>query len=108
VRIGVDIGGTFTDLVSLGRDGAILTRKVPSTTDDYARGIATALTDLFVANHLRAAAIDEIIHAYVDLRYVGQGFELLEHGVVVDPYTLSVDRDATTALRIRLAGGGEA
>ena len=38
-RIGVDIGGTFTDLVFLGGDGGLDRLKVPSTPDDYARAI---------------------------------------------------------------------
>lgn len=33
-RIGVDIGGTFTDIVFLGDEGQVLTRKVASTPDD--------------------------------------------------------------------------
>src|SRR5262249_39186854 len=35
VRIGVDIGGTFTDIVALGDDGTVSTRKVSSSADDY-------------------------------------------------------------------------
>ena len=38
-RIGIDIGGTFTDIVLMGDDGSVLTQKVPSTPDDYAQGI---------------------------------------------------------------------
>ena len=49
-RIGVDIGGTFTDVVLLGADGTLRTKKVLSTPDDYARGV--------VAGHPRAAAGD--------------------------------------------------
>jgi N-methylhydantoinase A/oxoprolinase/acetone carboxylase beta subunit len=30
-RLGVDVGGTFTDLVLLTRDGRLVTRKVLST-----------------------------------------------------------------------------
>jgi N-methylhydantoinase A len=45
-RIGIDIGGTFTDIVVARDDGLIETRKVPSTPDDYSRGIAQALKAL--------------------------------------------------------------
>ena len=42
-RIGIDIGGTFTDLVYLTPEGGIHRAKVLSTPDDYARGIAEGL-----------------------------------------------------------------
>jgi N-methylhydantoinase A len=34
VQIGVDIGGTFTDIVALGADGRLVLTKVPSTPKD--------------------------------------------------------------------------
>jgi N-methylhydantoinase A len=40
-RVGVDIGGTFTDIVFLGEDGKRLTKKVSSTVDNYARRLST-------------------------------------------------------------------
>jgi len=46
-RAGVDIGGTFTDIVLLGEDGARYTKKVSSTVDDYARAIAYLATGLW-------------------------------------------------------------
>ena len=39
VRVGVDVGGTFTDLVLLSEDGEILTRKLLTTPDDYGRAV---------------------------------------------------------------------
>ncbi len=42
-RVGVDIGGTFTDLVLLDADGALHIVKVLSTPDDPARGVLRAL-----------------------------------------------------------------
>jgi len=41
-RIGVDVGGTFTDLVALV-DGQVLTAKVPSTPVDQSEGVRAAL-----------------------------------------------------------------
>jgi N-methylhydantoinase A len=37
-RVGIDIGGTFTDSVSLDAEGRLVRAKVPSTPDDFARG----------------------------------------------------------------------
>jgi len=44
LRIGVDTGGTFTDVVALDEDtGTLLTTKTPSTPDDPARGFLTGV-----------------------------------------------------------------
>src|SRR5204863_323020 len=45
-RAGVDIGGTFTDIVLLGDRGERHTKKVSSTVDDYARAITEGLSQL--------------------------------------------------------------
>src|SRR4051794_8867475 len=42
VRVGVDVGGTFTDLVALV-DGELQVAKVPSTTADQSEGVMTAI-----------------------------------------------------------------
>jgi N-methylhydantoinase A len=41
-RLGVDVGGTFTDLVALV-DGRLITAKVPTTPSNQARGVVSAL-----------------------------------------------------------------
>jgi N-methylhydantoinase A len=41
-RLGVDVGGTFTDLVALV-DGRLITAKVPTTPGNQARGVVSAL-----------------------------------------------------------------
>ena len=41
-RLGVDVGGTFTDLVALV-DGGLITAKVPTTPRNQARGVVAAL-----------------------------------------------------------------
>ena len=45
-RAGVDIGGTFTDILLLGDQGERYTKKVSSTVDDYARAITEGLSQL--------------------------------------------------------------
>ncbi|MFQ5971709.1 MAG: hydantoinase/oxoprolinase family protein [Alphaproteobacteria bacterium] len=61
-RVGVDIGGTFTDIVFLGSDGRILTRKVSSTVDDYAQAIIDGIGDIFRETGLAGADVEEILH----------------------------------------------
>jgi N-methylhydantoinase A/oxoprolinase/acetone carboxylase beta subunit len=41
--VGVDIGGTFTDCVVLGRGGHITTAKAPSTPGNFAEGMIEAM-----------------------------------------------------------------
>src|SRR5689334_4135135 len=48
-RVGVDVGGTFTDLVAIA-DGAIVTAKVPSVPTDQSVGVVAALEDARVAS----------------------------------------------------------
>jgi N-methylhydantoinase A len=61
-RIGVDIGGTFTDIVLLGTDGAIHTKKISSSVDNYARAIVDGLAELFSETGLAGDAMEEIRH----------------------------------------------
>ncbi|MFL6009032.1 MAG: hydantoinase/oxoprolinase family protein [Rubrobacteraceae bacterium] len=42
-RLGVDVGGTFTDLVALSEEGALVTAKVPSTPKDQSAGVMNAM-----------------------------------------------------------------
>src|SRR5919112_1542676 len=42
-RLGVDVGGTFTDLVALSAKGTLITAKVPSTPQDQSEGVMNAL-----------------------------------------------------------------
>jgi N-methylhydantoinase A len=61
-RLGVDVGGTFTDLILSGPKGEGLTRKVLSTPPDYARGILDGVRELLDEAKLAGADISELIH----------------------------------------------
>ena len=61
-RVGVDIGGTFTDIVLLGSDGTIHTQKIASSVDNYARAIVEGLADVFRERGVSAGTIEEIRH----------------------------------------------
>ncbi|PIK73212.1 5-oxoprolinase, partial [Methylobacterium frigidaeris] len=45
-RIGIDVGGTFTDLVAIDRTGTTVFAKSPSTPDDQSLGVLTGLEEL--------------------------------------------------------------
>ena len=46
-RAGVDIGGTFTDIVLLGSDGTVHTKKISSSVGNYAQAIVDGLSEVF-------------------------------------------------------------
>ncbi len=61
-RVGVDIGGTFTDIVFLAPDGRLHTKKVSSSVDNYAHAIAAGLADVFEDTGLSGSDVEEIRH----------------------------------------------
>jgi N-methylhydantoinase A len=76
ISVGVDVGGTFTDLVAIV-DGELVAAKVPSIAGDEARGVAEALA---------AAEVDP------------EAVEVLAHGTTVATNALLERRGARTAL----------
>lgn len=62
-RLGVDIGGTFTDVVLMSADGVIYSKKVLSTPQDYSQGIENGVSALLEELKIDAADIAEFVHA---------------------------------------------
>ncbi len=60
-RVGVDIGGTFTDLVALSDDGELINIKVPSTPLAPEKGVVEALVELLA--EVSPDEIDVVVHA---------------------------------------------
>jgi N-methylhydantoinase A len=56
--VGIDVGGTYTDLVAVGADGEAAARKVPSTPHDQSGGVMAALAELGA----HPASIARLIH----------------------------------------------
>ncbi len=63
LRVGVDIGGTFTDFVFLRPDGVLERRKRPSTPADYSRAIVEGIADYCAESGLRGREVAEVVHA---------------------------------------------
>ncbi|MDA0262727.1 MAG: hydantoinase/oxoprolinase family protein [Chloroflexi bacterium] len=63
-RIGVDIGGTFTDIVFLGDDGQVLARKVASTPGDYSRAVLNGISSGIEELGLTADMVSEVSHGF--------------------------------------------
>ena len=62
-RVGVDVGGTFTDVVLLGDDGRMVARKVSSTPEDYSRGIAEGLAAVLAESGATPGDLASLVHA---------------------------------------------
>ena len=60
LRVAVDIGGTFTDLVLLDENRVVATRKVLTTPDDPSRGVADGVEELL--DGFDAKAVVEVVH----------------------------------------------
>lgn len=56
--VGIDVGGTFTDLVAVGSDGVVIAGKVLSTPEDQ----SVAVTDALRESTLPAAQIARVVH----------------------------------------------
>ena len=56
--IGIDVGGTFTDLVGVRDDGSVRTGKVLSTPADQSEGVERSLREAGA----RSGSVSRIVH----------------------------------------------
>jgi len=84
-RIGVDVGGTFTDVVCIGAEGDTLLVKAATTPHDQSQGVLDGLAALASALH-------------VTLRELLEATERLVHGTTVATNALLERRTARVAL----------
>ena len=61
-RVGVDIGGTFTDIVLMDENGGVLTKKISSSVDNYAQAIVDGLAEVFESHGLSGQDVLEVLH----------------------------------------------
>jgi N-methylhydantoinase A/oxoprolinase/acetone carboxylase beta subunit len=62
LQIGVDIGGTFTDIVALDADGRLTLTKVPSTPKDLLDGIGAAVRRILALAGAAPGSVERFIH----------------------------------------------
>jgi N-methylhydantoinase A len=98
IRIGADIGGTFTDIVFLDGDGSVRTAKVSSTPDDYARAISEAVSNYIKAADASPSDVVEINHGTT----VATNAILERKGARVGLLTTEGFRDVLEIRRVRL------
>jgi N-methylhydantoinase A len=90
--IGVDVGGTFTDIVFADTaSGRNLIHKVPTTPDDPARGVIAGIVELCERDGLPREAIDHVLHGTT----IGTNAVLEHKGAVTGMITTAGYRDIT-------------
>ena len=97
-QIGIDVGGTFTDLVVADDRTGIRTLKVLSTPDDYSRGILDGVRHMVSAAVLRPGEIDRMVHAFT----VATNALLTRTGARVGLITTKGFRDVLEIGRLRM------
>src|SRR5436305_7760030 len=86
-RVGVDVGGTFTDLICVTPDGHVVLDKTPSTLDDQSIGVMNGLGQL--AEHFELSRND----------FCAQ-LEIVVHGTTTGDNTMIEQNGAPTGLLV--------
>ena len=123
-RLGVDVGGTFTDLVLVTQDGHVVTRKVLSTSGNYAEAIFAGIHDVLEEAGIPGDSVWELIHgttvatnAIIERRGARTGLvttdgfgDLLEIGRLrlMRLYDMDQERPAPLVPALALRGAGTA
>ncbi|MCP5152828.1 MAG: hydantoinase/oxoprolinase family protein [Ectothiorhodospiraceae bacterium] len=100
VRIAVDIGGTFTDLVALDSDGGIATLKVASTPAAPEAAVLDGVARLLERVGLAAGDVREVVHGTT----VGSNTLLQKVGAPTGLVTTRGFRDVLEIGRLRTPG----
>src|SRR5690348_12448482 len=88
--IGVDVGGTFTDIVFADtQTGQALIHKTPTTKDDPSRGVLAGIGELCARFDLPREAIDHVLHGTT----IGTNAVLEHDGAVTGMITTAGYRD---------------
>ncbi|MCP4766293.1 MAG: hydantoinase/oxoprolinase family protein, partial [Gammaproteobacteria bacterium] len=63
-RVGVDVGGTFTDIVFLSDEGTVLATKIASTPDNYSVAVLAGIEQGLARLEIDPDAISEVNHGF--------------------------------------------
>src|ERR671937_648629 len=86
-RVGVDVGGTFTDLICVTPSGEVQLDKTPTTLDDQSTGVMNGLQELADRNGC-------------DLAAFCRELEILVHGTTTADNTMIEMNGASTGLLV--------
>jgi N-methylhydantoinase A len=98
IRVAVDIGGTFTDIVVMSGDGALHESKVSTTPDDPSRAVVAGLSALLAELGFAPVSVAEILHGTT----VGSNTLVQRSGARTGLITTRGFRDVLEIGRIRM------
>src|SRR5215218_4882612 len=96
-RLGVDIGGTFTDIVMISQEGTVYSKKLLSTPADYSAAIEDGISALCAELAIDARRVSEFVHATT----VATNTIIERKGVKVALVTTAGFRDVLELARFR-------
>ena len=99
-RVGVDIGGTFTDLVLLTGEGAVAFAKLSSTPQAPERAVLEGIGALLAGGGIAAGEVAEVVHGTT----VGSNALLQRTGAATGLITTRGFRDVLEIGRLRTPG----
>ena len=97
VRIGADIGGTFTDIVLAQSDGKVLTAKVSTTPQAPEQAVIAGIADILAHAGASGNSVTEVVHATT----IGSNTLLEKTGAATGLLTTRGFRDVLEIGRIR-------
>ena len=101
-RLGVDVGGTFTDLLLINEEsGETYTAKVPSTPEDSSIGVLNGIARICDESAIDASAVNRVMHGTT----VATNAVLTGKGAVVGLVTTSGYEDTLQVARSFCPGG---
>ena len=98
VRVAVDVGGTFTDIVVMTANGIMHESKVSTTPDDPSRGVVEGLASLLAELEAAPGSVAEVLHGTT----VGSNTILQRTGARTGLITTRGFRDVLEIGRIRM------
>lgn len=102
MRIGIDVGGTFTDVIGIEDSGRITVRKAYTTPADPSEGVVTGIEKLLRAANLGGADAKLVVHGTT----IGTNALLTRNGVKTGLLTTAGFRDVLEIGRVQRPAEG--
>ena len=99
-RIGVDVGGTFTDIVLTLPDGRVYVNKTTTTSQDPGEGVVTGIAAVLAESGIASGSVAEVVHGTT----VASNTILQKSGARTGLLTTRGFRDVLEIARIRTPG----